>query len=190
MQGIKGGCQHDWPLSVYPFLSWGGQTADPVGVKRPALAKFKQTKTAHGANHTHKHIIQNSHTYTQLHKAVIFVPLRSISLSNSAPPLWHVRSHNGLWHQSPNDHNDISLRTLSRHNRPLFDSECQLFFCLISPTKQCYRSTNWAWTIAHKGGTDLVFPALLPTETHPGQCAVKVNWPHAGGFNVARLLIC
>lgn len=59
---------------------------------------------------------------------VIFVPLGSISLGDSVPPLWHDRSHNGLWHQPSNDHSVIQLWALTSHNGPLFASESLPFF--------------------------------------------------------------
>lgn len=95
---------------VHPTLCQslsGGWTADPTGVKGLRWLDFYE-QMQHAAANTYTYT--NTHTNTCTHinkqyktnthtKMVIFVPFRSISPSNCAPPPCHVRSHNGLWHQ-------------------------------------------------------------------------------------------
>ena len=184
--GAQQGHLHGLTPRLSVSLSPEGANCWSQGCERPTSAKFQQTNTVwpeHCTHDTDWPTNTQSHTETnntqlgaQTKKKMIFVPLRSISLSNSVSPMWHFRSHNGLWHQPSHDHNEIQLRTLSGHNGPLFAAEPLPFFCLISRTKRRYRSTNWAWTIAYKGVTDLMFPALLPTVPHSVQRSVNVNW--------------
>lgn len=155
-------------------LSWGGKLLIP-GVWKACVGWISTNKQLTALN---MHTNTPPSTRTHINKQHVHAKRWSLSHSDrfhsaalylrcgmSGATMAFDTSH-PLTTMSPN------FGALTSHNGTLFTSDSLLFFCLISQTKQCYRSTNWAWTIAHKGGTDMVFPALLPT----GQCGVKVNW--------------
>jgi len=187
IRGIMGASTWFTPLSVALLM---GQTADPRVVKGLRWLNFhKQTghtalnTDSHSCKYTFKHVNKQykTHTYT---KRGIFVPAQ-IDFTQHALYL-----HCGMLGDTMafgTIHNDMYLWVLTDPNGPLFTSLPLLFFCLISQTKQCCRSANWAWTIAHKGVTDLVFPALLPTVPRSGQWGVKVNWHHKQAYTEVQL---
>lgn len=88
-------------------LSWGGKLLIP-GVWKACVGWISANKhSTQRSTQMYTHTSTCTHTTnTHTHKVLIFVSFRSISPSNSVP-LWHVRSHNGLWHQPSIDHNVV-----------------------------------------------------------------------------------
>lgn len=144
-RGIMGASTWFTLLSVSPE----GANCWSQGCERPASAEFLQTNTARGIQHRCAHIRShaNTHTHTKwwsLSRSDRFHPATLYHCGMSGATMAFDTSHQ-LTTMSSN------FEAPTGHNGPLFTSESLLFFCMISRTKPCYRSTNWAWTISHKG---------------------------------------